>query len=435
MSLSRKLARLTGAGPSTPRAPEPAVVDEEPEDEKWSAFRSALGKKGERETARRAHARITPIPGDVADTEFGPLHTLVRRYGHVHRHGDAAIEPARDVTGSLLARLALDETLGDVDASRLVFLDTETTGLAGGTGTIPFLIGVGYFDGSAFVVEQWLLRRFGEEMPMLAALEARLASASGIVTYNGKSFDWPLLRTRYVLHRRRAPVVPAHVDLLHCARRLVKHRVSSTRLVELERALLGHVRVDDIDGALIPEVFMQLARHGHHPDVPRVLDHNAMDLVAMPALLARLAAQLTGTLEGAAGEDHLACTRVLSRAGDEDGVMRFASFASEAGDDDPAAHALLIAARHARSRGEVAETRALLERAHARATLDLTRAHVALALSKHFEHRERDLERAVAHARETELAEGTEASARRVARLLARAARVSPPSAARGRGG
>jgi uncharacterized protein len=424
MSLSRKLSRLSGAGPGTKPVHSPVTeveVSHEEEDARWSALRSALGKKSTREDTRREQARAArPLPGETTQTEDGPLHVIVRRYPLTHRHGHAAVEPARGVAGALLAQLALDESLASVDASRLVFLDTETTGLAGGTGTIPFLIGIAYYQADSLVVEQWLLRRFGEEAPMLVALTERLASASGIVTYNGKSFDWPLIRTRYVLNKRRAPPILAHVDLLHCARRLVRHRVSSARLTEIERTLLGHARVDDIEGAMIPEVFMALAKHGHHPDVERVIEHNAMDLVAMPALLALLVSKLDGSAEDTDASDHLACARVLSRAGDDAGVSRFAVRACEGGESEPAAHALVLAARHARGRAEHDEALRLLCSALEHARDELTRSHVHLALSKHFEHKQKDLEKALVHARETELAEGEEASVRRVGRIAAR---------------
>lgn len=437
MSLSRKLSRLTSAGPGASRAAAPIVSARvttepdvpDPEDARWSAFRSALSSKVSRERARRDETdATTTVPGETIETAHGPLHRVLRRYPLSHAHGRASVAVAHGVSGARLAQLGLDEALAEVDASRLVFLDTETTGLAGGTGTIPFLVGVGYFEADALVVEQWLLRRFGEEAPVLAALEARLASASGIVTYNGKSFDWPLLRTRYVLHRRPTPAVAAHVDLLHCARRLLRHRVASARLVELERAVLGHERLDDIDGAAIPEVFLALAKRGHHPDVPRVLDHNAMDLVAMPALLGVLATLIEGTAEGADAHDHLACARLLARAGDAHGVSRFAARAREDGEGAPVAHALMLAARHAREDVDARER--LLEEALARADEELVRAHAHLALAKHLEHARKDFVRALTHARETALAEGEDASARRVARLAQRVASSSTSSSA-----
>ncbi len=430
MSLSRKLARLSGVGPTgrTPARETTYVPDEaergaEPEDARWSAFRSALGQKAARANTRRdAEREASPIPGETTETEHGPLHRVIRRYPLDHRHGRVAVAPARNVPGLCLARLGLDTSLSEVDASRLVFLDTETTGLAGGTGTIPFLIGIGYFEPDALVVEQWLLRRYGQEAPMLHALEARLRDASGIVTYNGKSFDWPLLRTRYVLARRSTPPVNAHVDLLHCARRLVKHRVTSARLVEIERTLLGFVREDDIDGALIPEVFLALAKHGHHPDVARVIEHNAMDLVAMPALLGHLAAQLDGTARDTDARDHLACARVYARADDDEGVARFAARALDAGQGEDACHALVLAARQARRRGDFEDEARWLVAALERAHDDVMRACVHLELAKHFEHRRKDTHAAIAHARAACEAEGEDASRRRLARLEARSA-------------
>ena len=138
-----------------------------------------------------------------------------------------------------MASLALHPGLAGVDFQRMLFLDTETTGLAGGTGTVPFLVGLAWFEGRSLRVHQLFLRRLGEEAPMLRVLAERMAESSCLVTFNGKSFDWPLLRTRFVLNRVPAPAELPHLDLLHCARRVFKHRGSGTRLVHLEEQVLG----------------------------------------------------------------------------------------------------------------------------------------------------------------------------------------------------
>ncbi|HSI06085.1 MAG TPA: ribonuclease H-like domain-containing protein, partial [Myxococcota bacterium] len=114
-----------------------------------------------------------------------------------------------------------------IDFSRALYIDTETTGLSHGAGTLPFLIGMAWFDGTAVRVEQLVLRKPGEEGPMLEELAMRIASSSCIVSYNGKSFDWPLLRTRFVLNRMKVPEPEAHVDLLHCARRVYRRRLTN----------------------------------------------------------------------------------------------------------------------------------------------------------------------------------------------------------------
>ena len=125
-----------------------------------------------------------------------------------------------------MASLALDPRLAGVDFRRVLYLDTETTGLAGGTGTVPFLVGLAWFEERSLRVHQLFLRRLGEEAPMLRVLAERMAESSCLVTFNGKSFDWPLLRTRFVLNRVPVPAELPHLDLLHCARRVFKHRGS-----------------------------------------------------------------------------------------------------------------------------------------------------------------------------------------------------------------
>ena len=117
-------------------------------------------------------------------------------------------------------------------------LDTETTGLSGGTGTLPFLIGTARFeDDGRFLVEQLFLRRPGEEAPMLHWLASQLAATTCLVTYNGKSFDWPLLRSRFVMNRVPVPPLPPHLDLLHCARRVFARRNLGARLTDTRKRL------------------------------------------------------------------------------------------------------------------------------------------------------------------------------------------------------
>ena len=143
------------------------------------------------------------------------------------------------------------------DASRLLFLDTETTGLAGGTGTCAFLIGIGNVEGMKFVVRQFFLRDYPEEKAMLEALAEALEPCQGIVTFNGKTFDVPLLETRYALARMKSPLDRLiHFDALHPARRLWKLRLESCKLTDLEEAILGISREGDVPESPIP---------AHHP--------------------------------------------------------------------------------------------------------------------------------------------------------------------------
>ncbi|MFO0693491.1 MAG: ribonuclease H-like domain-containing protein [Polyangiales bacterium] len=450
MSISRKLDRLRStlgpgglAGKGTlvsdaPDEPEPLApaqearfVPDEPgppadEDSRWDAFRAALRSKGEREARHRAARPVAEVPtvelpGAIEETPLGRLHRIAQSFAGGHRHGDVPIGSARSLDPSIVARFGLDERLGEVDPSRFVFLDTETTGLAGGTGTIPFLVGMAWFEGESLRVEQLFLRGFGEEAPILERVRSLLAEASALVTFNGKSFDWPLLRTRFVMNRMPVPEPAIHLDLVHGARRLLRQRLESVRLVEVERAVLGHVREGDVDGSQIPAIYLEWLRRGHHPDMGRVIEHNALDLLAMPAMLGRLGARLADADETATAEDRLACARIGVKARDDELVRRFASRVAEESEGRTAAEALVLTARLARRSGDVeAEERSLL-RALSEAEDEAATAAIHLALSKHYEHRANDPAKALAHARKTAAAEGDEACGRRVARLAKKA--------------
>jgi uncharacterized protein YprB with RNaseH-like and TPR domain len=175
-----------------------------------------------------------------------------------------------------------------------LFLDTETTGLAGGTGTYAFLVGLAWWDAGGLQVEQLFLRDFSEEHSLLHELAARLAERPVLVTFNGKSFDWPLLENRFTMTRAiKVPPLAAHLDLLHPARALWKLRLGSIRLVELERHVLdaerlGWHRGDDVASALIPQFYFDYLRGGTADPLAGVVKHNQMDLRGLAALFGKI---------------------------------------------------------------------------------------------------------------------------------------------------
>lgn len=365
---------------------------------------------------------LAPVP-----SVHGPLRQVDRLHGPDYRHGRVAPLAAREVSGAAMARLALDERLAGVDLSRLLLMDTETTGLHGGAGTLPFLVGLGWFEGEALVVRQLFLGRPGEEAPMLREFAARLAAASALVTFNGKCFDWPLLRTRLVMNRVAAPALPPHVDLLHCARRLFKRRLGSTRLQDLEAHVLGFHRAgDDIEGALIPEVYFEWLRSGATARLQRVLEHNVRDVVTMAAVLAELGRRVERVADDDAAEDCLSLAEVTLRAGDAARAEALAVVAAgRAGRGATALEAWALAAKLAGRRRDWAAAAERLEAALAvpgAPRRELAAVH--LALSRVLERRLQRRGEALHHARLGAGAEAPEAAARRAARL-APAGRVS----------
>lgn len=176
-------------------------------------------------------------------------------------------------------------------AARLICLDTETTGLGTAAGTLAFLVGLGWWEGDRFRRLQLVCPDHGEERALLAALERSLAGDAWLVTYNGRGFDWPLLVTRYRLHRRAAPEHAGMLDLLPGVRRLFRHRIGDARLATVEREILGVHRHGDVGGWEIPGRYLDFVHGGPAGPLAPVLEHNAEDLASLARLLAHLDAR------------------------------------------------------------------------------------------------------------------------------------------------
>ena len=193
--------------------------------------------------------------------------------------------------------------LADVPLESVLFLDTETTGLAGGTGTYAFLIGIGYFrtvggGDVQFVLDQCFMRSYAEERAMLTWLGEHLQAYAALLTFNGKSFDVPLLQTRFLMSRLRLNWEEwLHFDLLHASRRVWRHALPTCALQQLERHVLNVGREDDIESFLIPAIYHQYLRDGDGRYLARVFNHNRADVLAMVALATRACAMLEGALD------------------------------------------------------------------------------------------------------------------------------------------
>ncbi len=229
-------------------------------------------------------------------------------------------EPRRCEIGPRALRMLMPEAAGSMkDAGRWLFLDTETTGLAGGTGTYAFLVGIAWWDESGMTIKQLFMRDHSEEPSLLFELSRILAQRPVLVTFNGKSFDWPLLETRFRMTRVAVSAAPdAHLDLLHPARQLWRYRLRSVALSELERHVIGLDRGDDILSETIPGRYFDFLRGGPPEAVAEVFRHNQMDLLG----LAALAAHITRLVEEA---EHSTCeaselfglSRLLQRRGEK----------------------------------------------------------------------------------------------------------------------
>jgi uncharacterized protein YprB with RNaseH-like and TPR domain len=249
-------------------------------------------------TVREPIERV--VGGEVVDTGGGSLLVVRHEYPLGHRHGRMALDGLTRAPIELLGRLGgLDDVV--LDRARLLLLDTETTGLAGGTGTYAFLVGAGWQEDDRFVVTQYFMRDLDEEPALLTALAPVLERAAALVTFNGGGFDLPLLETRFVLARRRWPLLP-HLDLLRPARRVWAACHEDCRLATLERAVLGLARESDVPGGLIPSLYFDWLRLRRAAPLARVFAHNRDDVLSLAALLSWFADALGEAPSISAGE-------------------------------------------------------------------------------------------------------------------------------------
>jgi uncharacterized protein YprB with RNaseH-like and TPR domain len=315
-----------------------------------------------------------------------------------------------------------------------VFFDLETTGLSGGAGTHAFLVGFGWFDADAFVCEQHLMTGYAGERGMLAVVADELSRAGALVTYNGKSFDAPVIETRYLFHRLESPCgqVP-HLDVLHPARRFWGSLGDlGCSLIALEQHLLGARRTGDVPGFEIPARYFQFVRTGDAQPLADVLEHNRLDLLSLAGVTARMLTLLNAGADGTGdAREALALGRIYERAGEParaeaayervlaltTGVAANRLSAYRRTLDDPAftpsamrvdaLRALAVLARRSRRHGDAAvRWRQVLEVPGCAAHV---RREAAEALAIHHEHRERDLSAARLFALQT-LEAGAEAA-------------------------
>lgn len=228
------------------------------------------------------------LHGQEADTPFGPCYLIEEKRPLSSRHGHWTFKEALE---SDYAGLSLfGQHTGKFDLQQALFLDTETTGLAGGTGTYAFLVGLGFFTPVHFVVRQLLMRDYNEEHALLYLLDQTLQEKSTVISFNGKTFDLPLLQTRFAISRLGLEGASGkrHVDLLHMSRRLWKRKLASCSLGSLETHILGVQRSDDIPGAEIPGRYFEFLQTGDGLLLQNIVEHNVLDILSMATLLYRL---------------------------------------------------------------------------------------------------------------------------------------------------
>ncbi len=333
------------------------------------------------------------VSGEPFSTSLGETFIHEERFASDYQHGHASIK--LEASLDILSAWAADARLRQLPIDSFAFLDTETSGLAGGTGTYAFLVGAGRFIEGEFVLKQFFMRDPTEEPALLEGVAGFLAPAQALVTFNGKAFDAPLLATRYAMHSLPLPFQDyAHLDLLPLARRLWRDRLESRALKYLEENILQAPRTaEEVPGYEIPWLYFDYLRTGDARPLKGVFYHNAMDVVAMAALLNHTAKMLADPFHEAIehGLDVIALAKLYEDIGDWDTAARLFEHGLEMnleeGDFWKAVNRLSVLQKR---RGNFDEALRLWEQAASEGHV-----YAAIELAKHYEHKLRDVKTAL----------------------------------------
>lgn len=287
------------------------------------------------------------------------------------------------------------EVQEDVPLEDILFIDTETTGLSGGAGTLAFLVGCGRFTQDGFTVRQYLMRDYPEEPSVLLKVLEELRQARLLVSFNGASFDIPLLQSRFVMHRlRQQAALPPHIDLLHAARRVYKLRIGKCSLTALEKEIFHEERADDLPGSMVPEQYFRFLKTGNMALMEPILDHNRQDIVSLARLTVQMACLHEAPLSAGHQEDLFSLGKVMEKRGRSDAARSCYRAVGKGRMLLPALTRLAKMSEKERNSSEAAD---LYERAR---LLPDTDAKVYIALSKIYEHRLKQCDRALDIARQ-----------------------------------
>ena len=393
-------------------------------------------RAAEREDDARSQAAVEEwLGGEVIETAHGRHFETEKLYESHRRHGSADIGSLAQLPQDLLTAIS-GGAAPLTPPSDWAFLDTETTGLAGGSGTCAFLVGIGRITPEGFRVRQFFMRDYCEEASLLDAVTRHLAPFRVLITYNGRSFDQPLLETRYRLNRSRPPFgTLEHLDLLYGARRLWKLRYESCRLVDLETQVLGFERNGDVPGALIPYLYFEYLRTGRAARLLPVFHHNATDILTLACLTGivpiafRDAFKDPENLPFRHGAEIAGIARWLLQAGDLEQARALFKRAITAGmPDELTFRTLWDLAALERKLG--ADDEAVTIWNDLAAVRNAFRVPALEELAKHYEHRQKDLGRALETTRAA-LDHGDSPALRRREQRLARRMTARPKASSR----
>lgn len=273
------------------------------------------------------------IEGHDLENALGNTFIVEKEFSAGYQHGNCDLGKFPDY--SILSQWAKSTLLTNSNYKKVIFLDAETSGLSGGTGTFAFMLGLGHFTDSGFKVYQLFLRDPCQEPAFLSALSEYLQQFSVIVSYNGKSFDVPLMKNRYILHSESIPFESMeHIDLLHLARRIWRNRLASRTLGNLETEILNYARSqEEVPGWIIPELYFNYLKSQDARPLAGVFYHNQIDILSLAALFNILAEMLTNPLDNSSHSslDLIAIARLYEELGYFDKALDIYEFSIQQG--------------------------------------------------------------------------------------------------------
>lgn len=335
------------------------------------------------------------LPGFMED-ETGGQKMFYRDtfYSLNHKHGGIYLRELPETPSDVIHFLSQGTINDNLDLRKSLFLDIETTGLAGGTGTLAFLIGAGFFKEDKFIIRQYFIPDFSYEYAMLLHLNALMEKYPHLVTFNGQTFDFPLIMTRMTMNRIKPAVPePVHLDLLHPARRLWKKTIGSCSLTSLEREILGEFRQGDVPGALIPQMYFNYLRNQNFELMEKVLFHNMQDIMSMASLIVKMWSHIEmAECGGLRCSEYYSLAKIYEKRGNYNLAVRYYEKARKSGNVIIRHNASEALSSIYKKNKEWDKAVALWEEMAEEKRMDVSSY---VELSKYYEHTTRDVEKAL----------------------------------------
>ncbi len=334
--------------------------------------------------------KLQAITADKPHNPEPSVPSFVDCWERTHIHPLSEFPGLECITRRAVMLMQHEDMPDPLDVRHILFLDTETTGLSSGSGTVAFEIGLGKICRDGFAVTQYVMRDYPEERFMLEKVRQAVTDADVLCTFNGKTFDLPLLRTRFIMNRLSADILDKpHIDLLHIARRLYKLRLKQCRLSRIESEVLGLPRTDDLPGSEAPERYFRYLKTGEFSLLEDVLSHNEQDVASMLTLLSHICTNYSHPEQISYQEDMFSMGNALEKekhAPEARRVYRLVPYGRMHADSQ-----LHLAHSHRRE-GDTETAKTVYMNMIARKEGG---AEPYLALAKHYEHVEHDLDKAI----------------------------------------